>query len=189
MWVTILHTTTWLTRDTRMWKAILTRSINGSYRQWINFALWRKHWLTGNRLTRRKSKELNSIKRKHAISSVLKLTSRWLYRTLVNEWTNLIELKKQSLIRKIAVHEEDKGKIADIFERINGAREQLVVRICVIVFACSISLLILFHCPSHPFRWWPVSESTRLYLQFKGMSRCVIPLFPIPFQTHSLDRN
>ena len=64
------------------------------------------------------------------ISSALTLKSRRLCRTLVKEWTNLIELKKQSLIRKIAVHEEDKGKIAEIFERINQAREQLVVRIC-----------------------------------------------------------
>jgi hypothetical protein len=76
------------------------------------------------------------------ISSGLSLTSRRLCRTLAKEWTNLIELKKQSLIRKIAVHEEDKGKIADIFERINQAREQLVVRICVIVVTYSISLLI-----------------------------------------------
>ncbi|EDR03084.1 uncharacterized protein LACBIDRAFT_331856 [Laccaria bicolor S238N-H82] len=46
--------------------------------------------------------------------------------TLAKECTNLTELKKQSLIRKIAVHEEDKGKIANIFERINRDREQLV---------------------------------------------------------------
>jgi len=45
-------------------------------------------------------------------------------------------------MRKIAVHEEDKGRIADIFERINRAREQLVVRICVIIVVFSISLLI-----------------------------------------------
>ena len=85
---------------------------------------------------------MNYIKRKNAISSGLKLTSRRLCRTLVKEWTNLIELKKQSLIRKIAVHEEDKGKIADIFERINRAREQLVVRICLIVVIFSSSVLI-----------------------------------------------
>jgi len=85
---------------------------------------------------------LNYIECKHAISSALKLTSRQLCRTLVKEWTNLIELKKQSLIRKIAVHEEDKGKIADIFERINRAREQLVVRICLIVVIFSSSVLI-----------------------------------------------
>ena len=85
---------------------------------------------------------MNCIERKHAISSALKLTNRRLCRTLVKEWTNLIELKKQSLIRKIAVHEEDKGKIADIFERINRAREQLVVCICVIVVTFSIPLLI-----------------------------------------------
>ena len=60
----------------------------------------------------------------------------------MNEWTNLIELKKQSLVRKIAGHEEDKGKIADIFERINRAREQLVVRICLIVVIFPISFLI-----------------------------------------------
>ena len=46
---------------------------------------------------------------------------------------NLVKLKEQSLGRKIAVHEEDKARIAAIFERINQAREQLVVRICVIV--------------------------------------------------------
>jgi hypothetical protein len=69
--------------------------------------------------------------------------SRQLCRTLAKEWTKLIELKKQSLIRKIAVHEEDKGKIGDIFERINQAREQLVVRICMVIGIFSISLLIL----------------------------------------------
>jgi len=53
-----------------------------------------------------------------------------------------MELKKQSLIRKIAVHEEDKAKIADIFERINRAREQLVVHICVIVIIFPVPLLI-----------------------------------------------
>ena len=58
--------------------------------------------------------------------------SRRLCRTLLKEWMNLIEVKKQSLIRKIAVHEENKGKIADIFECINRAQEQLVVSICVI---------------------------------------------------------
>jgi len=67
------------------------------------------------------------------------LATRQLCRTLEEEWTNLIELKKQSLIRKIAVHEEDKGKIADIFERINRAREQLVVRIYYYHFSCSIA--------------------------------------------------
>ena len=143
MWVAILHTIAQLTMDTRKCKAISTRSTNGSCRQWINFALWTKHWLAGNRITWRKNKELNYIKRKHAISSGLKLTSRRLCRALVKEWTNLIELKKQSLIRKIAVHEEDKGKIADMFERINRAREQLVVRICVIVVIFAIPLLIL----------------------------------------------
>jgi hypothetical protein len=50
-----------------------------------------------------------------------------------------MELKQQSLIRKIAVHEEDKGKIADIFERINRAREQLVVRGDCCHFFCSIA--------------------------------------------------
>jgi hypothetical protein len=62
-----------------------------------------------------------------------KLTSRRPCRTLAEEWRNLIMLKKQSLGRKIAAVEEDNGRIAQIFERINQAREQLVVRICVIV--------------------------------------------------------
>jgi hypothetical protein len=65
--------------------------------------------------------------------SGLKLTSRRSCRTLAEEWTNLIKLKQKSLARKIAVHEEDKGRIAEIFEHINQAREQLVVRISVIV--------------------------------------------------------
>ncbi|KAF9471000.1 hypothetical protein BDN70DRAFT_939263, partial [Pholiota conissans] len=47
--------------------------------------------------------------------------------TLIKEYANLIKLKEQSLIRKIADHEEDKGEIAEIFQRINQAREQLVV--------------------------------------------------------------
>ena len=54
-------------------------------------------------------------------------------RALAEEWMNLIKLKEQSPGRKIAIHEKDKAQIAAIFERINQAREQLVVRICVIV--------------------------------------------------------
>ncbi|KAF9471554.1 hypothetical protein BDN70DRAFT_819840 [Pholiota conissans] len=46
--------------------------------------------------------------------------------TLIKEYGNLIKLKKQSIMRKIAVHEECKGEIAEIFQRINQAREQLV---------------------------------------------------------------
>ena len=57
------------------------------------------------------------------------MTRRRPCRTLAEEWTKLIKLKEQSLGRKIAVHEDDKGRIAEIFERINEAREQLVVRI------------------------------------------------------------
>ncbi|KAF9471319.1 hypothetical protein BDN70DRAFT_977049 [Pholiota conissans] len=52
--------------------------------------------------------------------------------TLTKEYANLIELKEQSLIRKIADHEKEKGEIAEIFQRINQAREQLVVRICLL---------------------------------------------------------
>jgi hypothetical protein len=60
---------------------------------------------------------------------------------------NLIKLKEQSLGRKIAALEEDKGRIAEIFEHINQAREQLVVRICVIV------VFFIYHSFSPPFRW------------------------------------
>jgi hypothetical protein len=74
-------------------------------------------------------------------TSGLKLTSRRPCRTLAEEWNNLIKLKTQSLGRKIAVLEEDQGRIAEIFENINQAREQLVVRICVIVFIFRVSLL------------------------------------------------
>jgi len=48
----------------------------------------------------------------------------------MEELTKLTQLKKQSLIRGVAVHEENKRQIAEIFERVNQAREQLVVRIC-----------------------------------------------------------
>ncbi|KAF9485945.1 hypothetical protein BDN70DRAFT_870420 [Pholiota conissans] len=47
--------------------------------------------------------------------------------TLIEEYANLIELKEQSLIRKIADHEKDKGEIAEIFQRISQASDQLVV--------------------------------------------------------------
>ncbi|KAF9471633.1 WD40 repeat-like protein [Pholiota conissans] len=47
--------------------------------------------------------------------------------TLTKEYANLIKLKEQSLIRKIADHEKDKGEITEIFQRINEAREQLVI--------------------------------------------------------------
>ncbi|KIM38762.1 hypothetical protein M413DRAFT_75797 [Hebeloma cylindrosporum] len=46
--------------------------------------------------------------------------------TLEEAWGKLVKLRDQSLARKIAVHEDDKGQIAEIFERINQAREQLV---------------------------------------------------------------
>ena len=74
----------------------------------------------------------------YAISLCAYIDSRRPCSTLEEEWTNLIQLKEQSLGRKIAVHEEDKGRIAEIFERINQAREQLVVRIC----DCRVSLLL-----------------------------------------------
>ena len=67
------------------------------------------------------------------------LTSECLYRTLKEELTKLTQLKKQSLIRKVAVYEEDKRQIAEIFERVNQAREQLVVRICMTIY---VSLLL-----------------------------------------------
>jgi hypothetical protein len=51
---------------------------------------------------------------------------------------NLVKLKEQSLVRKIAVHEADKAQLATIFERINQAREQLMVRIC-----CNLSAFIV----------------------------------------------
>jgi len=63
----------------------------------------------------------------------LELTNRRPCRTLAEALTNLTKIKEQSLGRKIAIHEEDKGQIAEIFERINQAREQLVVCISGIV--------------------------------------------------------
>ncbi|KAF9481793.1 hypothetical protein BDN70DRAFT_875930 [Pholiota conissans] len=47
--------------------------------------------------------------------------------TLIKEYGNLIKLKEHSIMRKIAVHEESKGEIAEIFQRINQARGQLVM--------------------------------------------------------------
>jgi len=59
-----------------------------------------------------------------------KLTSRQSFSVLNKELTKLAQLKKQSLIIKIAIYEEEKRQIAEIFEGINQAREQLVVRVC-----------------------------------------------------------
>ena len=66
------------------------------------------------------------------------MTIRELYSTLTKEYANLIKLKEQSIIRKIADHEKEKGEIAEIFQRINQAREQLVVRTCLHVVISSI---------------------------------------------------
>ena len=63
-------------------------------------------------------------------------------RILEEAWKDLINLRDQSLARKIAIYEDDKGRIAEIFESINQAREQLVVRICVIILTSSLSLLL-----------------------------------------------
>jgi len=56
-----------------------------------------------------------------------------LFRTLEKEAENFTKLKEKTIGVKIAAHEGDKREIAAIFERINQAREQLVVRTCVIV--------------------------------------------------------
>lgn len=42
----------------------------------------------------------------------------------------LAGLKEKSVLLRIAVHEDDKKQIAEIFERINQAREQLMVCVC-----------------------------------------------------------
>jgi hypothetical protein len=86
--------------------------------------------------------EWNYIERTHAFSSVLKLMSRRLCRTQAKELVKLFELQKQPLARTIADHEKDLGRMAEIFERINQARQQLVVRICVIVVIFRVSLLL-----------------------------------------------
>jgi len=66
------------------------------------------------------------------------------FRTLKEELTKLTQLKKQSLIRGIADHEGNKKQIAEIFERVNQAREQLVVCICTAIIIIHVSLLRLF---------------------------------------------
>jgi len=66
------------------------------------------------------------------------------FRALKEELTKLTQLKKQSLIRGVADHEENKKQIAEIFERVNQAREQLVVRICttIIIIIIHVSILL-----------------------------------------------
>jgi len=66
------------------------------------------------------------------------------FRTLKEELTKLTQLKKQSqsLIRGIADHEENKRQIAEIFERVNQAREQLVVCICTTIVIIRVSLIL-----------------------------------------------
>jgi len=60
----------------------------------------------------------------------------------MEELTKLTQLKKQSLIRGVALHEENKQQIAKIFERVNQAREQLVVRICTTIIIIHVSSLL-----------------------------------------------
>jgi len=62
------------------------------------------------------------------------LVTGWqLFRTLEKEAENFTKLNEKALGVKITAHEGDKREIAAIFERINQAREQLVVHTGVIV--------------------------------------------------------
>jgi hypothetical protein len=92
-------------------------------------------WMDGNQVMRRKGKEWNYLKCMHGLSS---LGINWPQpsRTLEEEWTNLINLKKQSLGRKIASHEEDKRQIAEMFEHI---RSNLWCVFVWLLFSCSIA--------------------------------------------------
>ena len=56
-----------------------------------------------------------------------------MFSTLKEELDKLTRHQKRSLIRKVAVHEDDKQKIGEIFERINDARQQLMVSICMVI--------------------------------------------------------
>lgn len=53
--------------------------------------------------------------------------SKHLFRTVTEEIKKLIQLKKQSLGRRIANVEEIQGEIAGIFNRLDQARERLMV--------------------------------------------------------------
>ena len=48
-------------------------------------------------------------------------------RVVKEELERLIDIKKQSWARNLAVQEDDKEKIADIFAKVNQARENLMV--------------------------------------------------------------
>ena len=54
------------------------------------------------------------------------------FRTLEEELKKLLQLSNEWLIRKIADHEDEKTRIAEIFERVNDARIQFEV--CFITF-------------------------------------------------------
>ena len=94
--------------------------------------------MAGGQITRRKARRWNSTKGNfHRSSLGRKLTSQQLFRTLEKEAENFTKLNEKAIGVKIAAHEADKREIAAIFERINQAREQLVVRTCIIViFFC-----------------------------------------------------
>jgi hypothetical protein len=49
-------------------------------------------------------------------------------RRLRSELTTLVDMKSQSKARQFACQEDDKQRIVEIFERVNDAREQLMVR-------------------------------------------------------------
>jgi hypothetical protein len=50
------------------------------------------------------------------------------YRRLRSELTTLVDMKAQSKTRQFACQEDDKQRIVEIFERVNDAREPLMVR-------------------------------------------------------------
>jgi len=56
-----------------------------------------------------------------------------LLRTVAEELEKLRHLKEQSRFRKFAIQEDDKKRIAEIFECINEARLRLGVRLSVTV--------------------------------------------------------
>ena len=55
------------------------------------------------------------------------MTTIWWFSTLEKELDKLIRLSEESLVRKVADYEAEKGRIMEIFERVNEARVQFEV--------------------------------------------------------------
>ena len=113
-----------------------------------------------------------------------RLITTQLFRTMEEELVKLRRLSEEWMVRKVADYEDEKTRIAEIFERVNEARVQFEVLATTTTFSQPVSPQYspLFSLPS-------VSESSRVCIQLRKASGFVRPPLQILFQTHLLNRD